>query len=99
MVVFCSVGPCGMDAVVPIVMEDDSTQEEIEREAYYVAVDRAESYGYYPRGEYDEGDIDPEDEEYYVESIEGSAEDYNPRKHDGQRAGGGSFEDDFARYE
>jgi len=46
------------------------------------------------RWEPDEEDNGIEDEgpEYWVEE-------YDPEKHDGYRAGGGSFEDDFRRWE
>lgn len=95
-VVFCHVGFCGMDGVYPMVMPADATEDEIAQEAYELAVTHAEGYGYYPMydGEY-EDDADVED--CYVDSIEGYAVVYNPTKHDGQRAGGGSFENDFKR--
>ncbi len=101
MVVYCSVGFSGMDTVIAMGVPDDATQEYIDDEAWMLAVDNADSFGYYPMpDEYDDGEDEDatyseEGSDHYVDSIEGYAEDYDPEKHDGLRPGGGSFEDDF----
>lgn len=91
-----SVGYAGMDACDILMMPDDATEDEVQEEAYQMAVQHAESYGYYPRYEYDLSDEDEElDGDHYTDGIEGWAELYDPKKHDMKRSGGGSFADDF----
>ena len=66
-----------------------------------MALDHAESYGYYPPDEGDEymsdEDCDDWNSDKISEGIEGYAEPYDPEVHDMYRSGGGSFEDDFKR--
>lgn len=48
---------------------------------------------------FEEDPDDYEDGEYVGEGPDYYVEEYNPDEHDGHRAGGGSFEDDFIRFE
>lgn len=98
-VVHMSVGYTGMDGVDALLVEDDWTEEQIQQEPYYMAVDHAESYGYYPseNGFSEDEDEHEDSNDHYVDSIDGWAEPYDPKEHDCLRSGGGSFEDDFAR--
>jgi hypothetical protein len=100
-IVHMYVGYAGMDGYEALSMPDDATEEEIQEEAHYMALDHAESYGYYPP----DCDYDEEDEEdtwnsdKISDNIEGYAELYDPEKHDMHRAGGGSFQLDFDWYD
>jgi len=99
MIVHLSVGFAGMDGYEALLVEDDATEEEIAQEAWHMALDHAERYGYYPTDDYSEDDEDGDDpwnRDSYSHNIEGCAEDYDPDRHDMKRAGGGSFELDFA---
>ena len=94
------VGYAGMDAYDALIMPDNHTEDELQDEAYYMAVDHASAYGYYPVDEYaPEDDSEEEPPDCYIDSIYGHAVPYDPAKHDGKRAGGGSFEKDFQRLE
>lgn len=96
MIAFLHVGFAGMDGCEAMLVEDSATEDEISQEAWYLAVEHAGQYGYYPRHEYEsELEEDDEDDSCYVESIEGYAVDYDPELHDMHRPGGGSFERDF----
>jgi len=90
LIAFLNVGYAGMDAVEAFVMPDDATDGEINEVVWEFALANAEMYGYYPPS-----DDDDQDDEYVSEGIDGHFEDYRP-EHDSERAGGGSFEDDFA---
>lgn len=96
MIVHLSVGFAGMDACEALLVEDDATDDEIQQEAWYMAVDHAERYGYYPADDYEDEDDDWGSDKY-SNNIEGHAVDYNPALHDMKRSGGGSFEQDFQR--
>jgi hypothetical protein len=100
MIVHLSVGFAGMDAYEALLVEDDATEDEIAQEAWHMALDHAERYGYYPTDDYSEDGEDEDDggwdRDHYSHNIEGCAEDYDPDRHDMKRAGGGSFELDFA---
>lgn len=97
LIVFMSTGYAGMDACDALLVEDSATEDEIQEEAWQLAIEHAESYGIYPYEEYaDEEDFDA-DSDSYSHNIDAWTEDYDPRKHDGLRSGGGSFEDDFAK--
>lgn len=94
------VGFAGMNTYDALVMPDDHTEDELEDEAYHMAVDNASSYGYYPVSEWEpEDDSQEEPPDCYIDSIEGYAVPYDPAKHDRKRSGGGSFEQDFQRLE
>lgn len=77
---------------------DDVTEEELNDDAWQMAIEHASSYGVYPEtdleGVSDEdmaeleesGDIDN-----YTSNIDGWWEDYDPKKHDGLVVGGGKW--------
>lgn len=97
-IVHMSVGYAGMDAYAALSMPDDATEEEVDQEAWYMALDHAESYGYYPPDcDYDEEDEEEDswNSDKISDNIEGCPELYNPEKHDMHRSGGGSFQQDF----
>lgn len=93
-------GFCGSDSHEFAVFNDDITENELDEEAWRRAVDHADSYGVYPRSDY-ENDPDITDEELendtYSDSIEGSWEDFDPKKHDGLVPGGGRATELFKR--
>lgn len=98
------VGYAGMDGYDALVMPADATEEEVQHEAWLMALQHAESYGYYPPNEDnlgDEfGDEDGDwDSDHISDNIDGYAVPYNPELHDMHKSGGGSFEDDFLRLE
>ena len=62
------------------------SDDELSQFAWQCGKDHAESYGIYPREEYE--DIDEEDEDSYSDNIEGWWEDYDPKLHDGRAIGG-----------
>lgn len=82
------------------VFDDDITEDELSEEAWHRAVAHADSYGIYPRSEY-ENDPDITEEELYSdtysENIEGSWEDFDPKKHERLVHGGGSATKLFER--
>lgn len=90
-------GFAGSKAHVAVTFDDDTSENEINEIVYGMALDHAESYGYYPYPDDDEDFDEDLDEEYegYTQGIEGYYEEYDPKKHDMLRAGGGSFENDF----
>lgn len=101
LIAYLHVGFCGMDNYEAFIMPDDATQDEIDQEVWYMALNNAEAYGYYPRS-----DDDPDDDydeawnsDNVSDGIEGSATPYNGDDHDMHRSGGGSFEEDFAHLE
>jgi hypothetical protein len=68
---------------------DDMTEKELDDYAWESAVQFAEGYGYYPTewlayDEYDDGE-QVEQSDNYVDSIEGSWQVYDPKRHDGFR--------------
>ncbi len=87
-------GYAGMDSYDVFVHEAVSDQDEdLSNQVWVAALEQAQSYGierYCGECEAcEEGEFDEcEDQE---EGIEGWAELYNPRLHDGKKAGGGSF--------
>lgn len=96
------VGYVGMDGYDLLSMPDDATEYEVQDAAHLMALEHAESYGYYPSGdEYPEEDDSDDDwnSDRISDNIEGYAEPYDPEKHDSLRAGGGSFMDDIAKNE
>lgn len=89
-------GFAGMDQYDILIMPDDATEEEIYDEAYSMAVEHAEMYGIYP---YPDDFDEDEDVGEYSDNIDGYViGEYVPEKHDMYRCGGGSFADDFAKY-
>jgi hypothetical protein len=73
----------GTEACELLEMWDDHTQEELDSIVWEMALDHAESYGYYPMEDAPDVFEDEEDEEQYTHNIEGWAELYDPEKHDG----------------
>lgn len=89
-----SVGIAGMDATENGTYSDDVTDEQLNDDAWLLALQNAESYGYYPTEYIEEEDFSglSEDEveevaQMYVDGIEGWWEDYDPEKHDGLACG------------
>lgn len=66
------------------------TAEQLDALAWECAKNHAESYGIYPRGEYDfeDDECDEDIDESYSDNIEGWWEDYDSDKHDGHTIGG-----------
>ena len=85
-------GYCGSDNYYALEMEDDHSEEDLDRIVWEMAVENADRYGYYPP---DEDGNDDDDDESISNGIEGHAELYDPEKHDQHRPGGGSFAQDF----
>lgn len=80
----------GTDFVEAILVPSD---DKITEYCYEASVENAQMYGWnlvddYSTDEY-ESEVTADDLEYWWE-------DYYPEEHDGLRAGGGSFEEDFA---
>lgn len=98
-------GFCGSDTYEALLVEDTTTEDEINSIVYEMAKNNAEGFGIYPTWEYqeqvDQGLLSPEeldameDNGDLSDDIGGSYEDYVPEKHDMLRSGGGSFEEDF----
>lgn len=82
-IAYCPGPTVGCDTYEAFSYPDDYTDEEISKDLFSWAAEHYERYGY------------DEDEEYFEFEIDYSFEDYDPEKHDGLRAGGGSFEDAF----
>jgi len=91
----------GTDACIAFIVEDDATEEDINEYAWELALDQASSYWEVIDTDSDDDTMEAyeEDPESYIltEDVEVAWEDYSPEKHDMFRAGGGSFEEDFAR--
>lgn len=84
-----STGFAGMDSTDNRTYPDDVTEEELDFDAWQLAVQHAESYGIYPESELEEMDDVELDElsqsgdiDNYSSNIEGWWEDYDPEKHD-----------------
>lgn len=83
----------GTDTAEFYIVPTSVTQEELDDYAWEQAVQHASSYGIYPlsdQPEDDEGDYTDDDRysDSYSDEINGSWEDYEPKKHDGKRVGG-----------
>lgn len=74
-------GVCGMDTHEVYEYDDDVTHQELDQEAWTLAVQNAESYGYYPEEWRDEMEDDV-DEDCFT-SVEGWWEIYDEEKHSG----------------
>jgi hypothetical protein len=75
-------GICGTDGTYFVEVEDDTTNEDLDRMCWDMAVDNAEMYGIYNRADYENSDDYDEDDESYSDNIEGYWEDYDSIKHD-----------------
>ena len=85
-------GFCGMDGIDYQENPDDVTDKELDDEAWFAALQHAETYGIYPTP--DREDDNEDDDENYSDNIEGSWEDYDPEKHDMLKPGGGKWFND-----
>lgn len=83
-VFFADAGMAGTDHAEGFILGSDITEGNLDEEAWRFGVDWAESYGIYPRHEYEDEDNFDEDDECYSEGIEGSWDFYDAEKHDGQ---------------
>lgn len=82
-VFFLDAGFAGMDSHEFSEYNDDVTDEQLNRDAWQLALDNAAMYGVYPLSEYPEGmDEETDDGDIYTDNIEGYWEDYDPEKHD-----------------
>lgn len=93
-----STGYAGMDSTDNGTYPDDVTEEELNDDAWQMAVEHASSYGVYPEtdleGVSDEDMAELEESgeiDNYTNNIEGWWEDYDPKKHDGLVVGGGEW--------
>lgn len=75
-----STGMCGMDSHEVLEYDDDVTHDQLDEEAWQLAVNNAESYGYYPEEWRQEMEDDGVDEEHFT-SVEGCWEVYDEKKH------------------
>lgn len=71
----------GMDSYEVLEYDDDVTESQLDQECWTLAVQNAESYGYYPMEWYDHND-ELQDEDQYIE-VYGHWEVYNEAKHSG----------------
>lgn len=78
-------GYAGTDSWEFYEVPEGISDDELSDFAWQCGLNHAESYGYYPRPDYE---TDDEDDECYSDNIEGWWEDYDPVKHDGHRIGG-----------
>jgi hypothetical protein len=83
-----STGYVGMDSHEVVEYPDDVTNSELDQDAWYAALQHAETYGIYPPSDddFDEDGFERESEDspcYSGDSIEGHWEEYDPNKHDG----------------
>ena len=76
-------GTVGTDFAQLLEMPDGHTEQELNDAVWDMALDHAESYGYYPMEDAPEVFEDEEHEDSYTDNIEGWAELYDPEKHDG----------------
>lgn len=76
-------GTVGTDHAQLLEMPEDHTQEELDDVVWQMALDHADSYGYYPVEWAPDVFEDEEEEDQYTDNIEGWAELYDPKKHDG----------------
>jgi hypothetical protein len=73
----------GTECAEMLEMPDDHTQEDLNSVVWDMALQHAESYGYYPIEDAPEEFEDEEHQDSYTEHIEGWAEPYDPELHDG----------------
>lgn len=99
-VVIMDAGFVGTDAYEAYTVPDDVSDEELSEFAWMRGKEHAESYGIYPRSEYEDcNDISEEelDGDEYSDNIEGYWEPYDSEKHDGHLTYG-SEEPTFMEY-
>lgn len=83
-IVYMSCNIVGCDDVQALEMHDDHTDKELSDCVWDMTLDYANSW-----------QPDDMDWEEFEQGIQGCPEVYDPDKHDMDRAGGGSFKDDF----
>lgn len=83
-VFFADAGMAGTDTAAGFILVRDTTESELDEKAWRFGVDWAESYGIYPRSEYEDEDDFDEDDECYSDGIEGFWDIYYAEKHEGQ---------------
>lgn len=83
-IVYMSCNMVGCEDVQALEMHDNHTQAELDDAVWDMVVDYGSSW-------------QPDDMEWeeFEQDLNGHAELYNPEQHDGDRAGGGSFKNDF----
>jgi hypothetical protein len=88
-------GSCGVGMTLNDVVEveDDVLAEALERMAWELAVDCANTYGSYISSEIDLEDDDDENGLFYDDQLDYRWELYDPEKHDMLKPGGGSWND------
>ena len=82
----------GCEGTYSLIVDDDTTQDEMDRIAFDMAVEHAGQY--VDVVEYYEDNEDQKDC-VALEDIWGHAEDYDPEKHDDLKPGGGTWQNDF----
>jgi hypothetical protein len=102
-IIFILDGPTvGMTSYEAHSFPDDATDKEIDDACHIASVEHLQSYGYdfdpdWSGDEEDEFGFSPE---HIITEMEyGSWEPYDPEQHEGHRAGGGLFSDDFEEQE
>lgn len=88
-------GYCGSDGIDAATYHDDITDDELHQDAWCGAIEHAERYGIYPESDrdlYEEEGAEIDDDDF-SSNIEGYWEDYNPKKHDMLKPGGGKWFD------
>ena len=86
-IVHCETGTCGTESHDFYIVPDDWTEDKIYEFCWECALQNAETYGIYNRGDYlDEDDIEGDE---YSDGIEGHYEVYDPKLHDKYMIGGG----------
>lgn len=82
----------GTDFAEALLVPNDTSDDKITEYCYEASVENAQMYGWDLVDDYSneyESEVTSDDLEYYWE-------DYDPEEHEGLRAVGGSFEDDFS---
>lgn len=93
---FLNTGMNGCSAAQAYIFADDDTDDYIDSIIHQESIQQAESYLDVVSDDTEETDEYFEGTDFVYESeIDGYWEDYNGDDHDGQRCGGGSFEEDF----
>lgn len=86
----------GMDAAEAFLFDDNATELEINHTIHLHAVEHAGSFYSVVGDEVSDEEYDENYNEYIrEEEVDSYWETYNGEEHDGKRAGGGSFEEDF----
>ena len=95
---FLNTGMAGCSVAEAFVFHDDTLDSVIDLVVHEAGIEWAQSYRDIVFDEVEETDEYVEGCDFeYAENIESYWEVYNGDDHDGERSGGGSFEDDFAR--